>query len=206
MVRMTSTPWHLRACGCAVLYRARADLAPPGRRAAFRGGAAALLLLRYRDSPVGPYHELLYVGGFFAENGAVRPSVTRILVDGEASARAGRDLWGLPKELARFDWQDGFVRVEQEDRLVAEFAWRAFGPRLPALSAPVPRAWRTLAQPWQGRTLFTGPRAAGWLRPARLTRALVNPALFPDVGGQRPLLTLAISDLRLLFPAARVGP
>ncbi len=201
---MISAPWSLRGRGLVALYRARAELVPPDVRATFRGGVAAVLLLSYERSPVGPYHELLYIGGFFDVGGALHPRVTRILVDSPASLEAGRDLWGLPKALARFDWHDKFVRVERAGHLVAEFAWHPFGPRLPALSAPIPRGWRTLVQPWSGETRFTSPQAVGHLRLARLTHALVNPALFPDVG-ERPLLTLEISDVRLLFPKAKIG-
>lgn len=200
---MTSASWLLRGSGLAALYRARADLVPPDMRATFRGGMAAVLLLHYTRSPVGPYHELLYVGGFFSGGGGTHPRVTHILVDSPDSLRAGRDLWGLPKELAHFDWKDGFVRVEQQGQLVAEFAWHACGPRLPALSAPIPKAGRTLAQLWAGEVRLTRPQAVGQVRPARLSHKLVNPALFPDV--ERPLLTLALSEVRLRFPPAEVG-
>lgn len=161
------------------------------------------MLLDYTSSPVGPYHELLYVGGFFEHSGHLFPSVTRILVDRAASREAGRENWGLPKELADFRWQDGFVRVEQGGVFLAEFGWEGLGPQLPAATCPLPTRWRTLAQPWAGEVLFTAPQATGRLRLARLSQALIHPALFPDVGFERPLLTLQLTRFELTFPPAR---
>lgn len=163
------------------------------------------MLVNYAASPVGPYRELLYVGGFFKERGRVRPSVTRILVDSAASLTAGRAYWGLPKELAHFAWEERYVRVTQGGRLLAEFGWQAGRGELPVSTAFIPAFLRTLAQPWQEGVLFTTVGAAGRVRFARLSHALVNPALFPDVTPHKPLLTLEVAHVRLRFPPAVNG-
>ncbi len=56
-------------------------------------------LIRYRETPVGPYHEVLFSPG-------VLPGTTIpfIAVDSEPSVQGGRENWTLPKTLARFDW------------------------------------------------------------------------------------------------------
>ena len=185
------------------LYRARRDLVPVERQANFRGGVSAVMLVNYTSSPVGPYRELLYVGGFFREAGLLRPSVTRILVDSVASMNAGRTYWGLPKELASFTWEDNFVRVKQDGRFVAEFAWKPGRYGLPVTLSLIPPPLRTLAQPLGARTLLTTPGGAGRVQPAHLDSALVNPSLFPDVNGASPLLTLAVPRFALHFPPAR---
>jgi hypothetical protein len=41
--------------------------------------------------------------------------VDKMYVDLEASLRAGREIWGLPKQLARFEELDGRVRISTED-------------------------------------------------------------------------------------------
>lgn len=198
-------PWSFHGCGLITLYRARAELVAPERRAHYRGGLSALMLLHYTDSPVGAYRELLYVGGFFREAGLLRPSVTRILVDSEASLEAGRQRWGLPKELAQFQWENRFVRVEQRGHLIAEFAWRdrASGPTLPVSTAFVPPVLHTLAQPWASRVLLTTPAVQAKVRLAQLEHALVSPERFPDVSRATPLLCLSVSAFHLQFPAAR---
>lgn len=184
-------PWTLRGHGFISLF------AP--NEAASRRGLAATMLVNYLASPVGPYRELLYVAGFFEVGGLVRPRVTRILVDSEASAAWGRRNWGLPKEMAAFDWQDGFVRVEQGGRFLGEFAWTERGPSFPATTALLPTALGTLAQPWEGQVLFTRPEATGRVRPARLTHALVNPDLFPALAP--PLVSVRVTHFAMRFPA-----
>jgi hypothetical protein len=57
-------------------------------------------MIRYRETPVGPYHELL--GSPMVVGGAA--SVPFIAVDSEPSVRGGRENWNLPKVLAEFDW------------------------------------------------------------------------------------------------------
>jgi len=198
--------WAFSGSGLIVLHPAQRELAPFERREAFAGGAGALMLVNYTASPVGPYRELLHVSGFFRSSAGVRPSVTRILVDSEASLRAGRDLWGFPKELADFEWEEtdteGFVRVRHAGRLLGEFAWRAHGPTVPVRSNWVPRALRTLAQPWDGKTVVTAPAALARVRAARLSFALVNPDLFPDVKRARPLVAARVTQFHMTFPPA----
>ncbi|PYE53543.1 hypothetical protein DES52_10872 [Deinococcus yavapaiensis KR-236] len=162
-----------------------------------------MMLVNYTSSPVGPYRELLFLGGFFESGGVVHPKVTRIVVDSEASARWGRRNWGLPKEVARFDWQGsdgqgGFVRVEQSGRLLGEFAWTEAGPSVPATTALIPARWGTLAQPCQERVLLTRPRGTGRVRFARLSHALVNPDLFPPL--PTPLVSLRVTNFTMRFP------
>ncbi|AFZ66902.1 hypothetical protein [Deinococcus peraridilitoris] len=201
----TDRRWSFHGRGLLAFYRARADLVAPERRSHFRGGLSAVMLLDYHDSPVGAYRELLYVGGFFREAGLLRPSVTRILVDSDASVELGRRLWGLPKERADFHWEEHFVRVEQQGQLVAQFAWHALAwpVTLPVTTSFIPSALHTLAQPWASQVLLTTPRAQGQVRRARLDHVLVHPERFPDVAGASPLLSLSVTAFHLQFPTAR---
>jgi hypothetical protein len=60
-------------------------------------------------SPVGAYSELFFLPGLYMPpcgSGAHGPylSVQRIWVDSMTSRRAGRSIWGVPKEMASFKW------------------------------------------------------------------------------------------------------
>jgi hypothetical protein len=88
------------------------------RHGRFVGGLANIQLVRYTESPVGPYDELLYVPGSFempaglgdgdGDDGGGRRSnkaalrITRIYVSTLASTVNGRRNWNIPKRLARF--------------------------------------------------------------------------------------------------------
>jgi hypothetical protein len=65
----------------------------------FTGGPGYLMLLKYRDSPVGPYNELAYIPGKYTPGKCSTPifSVQRIWVDSNVSVDGGRTNWGLPK-------------------------------------------------------------------------------------------------------------
>ncbi|HCH65982.1 MAG TPA: hypothetical protein DFR83_24485, partial [Deltaproteobacteria bacterium] len=75
---------------------------PPSEQDCFVGGWGAWMLVRYRDSPVGPYDELLYIPGYSRRGWRLTWQITKIYVSTEASARAGIRTWGLPKEVAPF--------------------------------------------------------------------------------------------------------
>ncbi|KAK0731016.1 hypothetical protein B0H67DRAFT_596980 [Lasiosphaeris hirsuta] len=79
------------------------------------GGMSTIQLLRYTDTPAGPYDELILAPGYFeypveAKNGkkATRKSlrITRIYVSQKQTCWNGRTIWNIPKHLARFEWTD----------------------------------------------------------------------------------------------------
>ncbi|OBZ73854.1 hypothetical protein A0H81_05844 [Grifola frondosa] len=70
---------------------------------AFRGGIGLVMILRYTDSPIGPYDELVIIPGEFTNpSGSHRYRITRIYVSTLSSVYNGRRNWNIPKELAKF--------------------------------------------------------------------------------------------------------
>jgi hypothetical protein len=61
-------------------------------------------LIRYRETPVGPYHEVLASPVLLAGPRGPEAAVPFIAVDSPASVHGGRENWALPKTLARFEW------------------------------------------------------------------------------------------------------
>ncbi|MFT2720651.1 hypothetical protein ACMT4L_11660 [Deinococcus sp. A31D244] len=206
-------PWTLRGAGLVAVFGAR----------------GVLMLVRYASSPVGPYDELLWAEVRGSPVG-LRPTVTRIVVSTEASVVWGRRNWGIPKELAAFQWsgaglvggpdgwhgEGGQVRVTGAGgEMLAHLGFRAGGPRLPVWTGAVPGAWRTLAQPNltpepdaagpRGTllpTVLTTVQARGQVQAARLS--VVQGAFHPALMDSRPLLTLAAPEFRMVFPVPRV--
>ncbi|KAL1943049.1 hypothetical protein VTO73DRAFT_4720 [Trametes versicolor] len=70
---------------------------------AFRGGRGSITLIRYMESPIGPFDELAIAPGEFV-NPYQKPShrVTRAYVSTPEALVNGRNNWGLPRELAEF--------------------------------------------------------------------------------------------------------
>lgn len=119
--------WHRAALGAAALL-------PPGLRPGPPLAVGALL--RYLDSPVGTYDEVLGCPHLLHR---VRLHVPFIAVDSLASLAGGRAHWSLPKTLAGFTRTGGQVRAEgttARDWSVAATPG-AVGPWLPLVGAAV---------------------------------------------------------------------
>ena len=110
------------------------DIVPvaPGRTA---GG---FLLARYEGGSTLHYGELLVFPGLTRVRGSVGVWVSHAYVDSPASLAGGRRMWGVPKDLATFDWADGRVRLTGEageHLMTATFPQPRRRLRLPSLLA-----------------------------------------------------------------------
>ena len=173
-------PW---SCVCdAVLWFGRggaaatAALPPPLRRAA-RGLGVVGGMVRYRETPVGPYDEVL---GLVGSHTGARPwgSVAFMAVDSPASLVGGRTNWAMPKTLAGFegDPAPGSTVVawgRDEVRWQVTASSKPLAPAVPMVAAG------------QARQVF----ADGTVGSSRLSaRARVRPALVAvDVVSDGPL-------------------
>ncbi|KAF3923313.1 hypothetical protein ABW21_db0202909 [Orbilia brochopaga] len=72
----------------------------------FAGGPGLIMIVRYKDSPVGSYDELLFAPGFFTTPHASssRYRITNIYVSCKETAYNGRRNWNIPKHLAVFNF------------------------------------------------------------------------------------------------------
>ncbi|KAF3002417.1 hypothetical protein E8E13_003334 [Curvularia kusanoi] len=79
----------------------------------FEGGLGAVMIVRYADTPVGPYDEIMFIPGNFK---VPRPTsgplkipkkalrIARIYVSQRTTTYNGRKNWNIPKHLARFSF------------------------------------------------------------------------------------------------------
>lgn len=78
------------------------------------------------------YSELIVIPAVVGYQGKMGGWVSHIYVDNPDSVAGGRDIWGLPKEMAEFTWKKGeIVTVRQENRILCSlnykqpfFAWQ----------------------------------------------------------------------------------
>ena len=90
----------------------------PGR------AAGVLILARYEEGSALHYSELAVLVGPVARGGRLGGWVHGMWVDSPVSRAGGRALWGVPKELARFDWSSRGAEVHGADgRLLAAASW-----------------------------------------------------------------------------------
>lgn len=198
-------PWTLRGEGIILLFRFKkswvdqAANLPEYLQQKFRGGFGYVMLVDYQESPVGPYKELLFIPGKFGEEKL--QSITTIFVDSEASTLNGRANWAIPKQTADFHWQKekGLDRVDVtlNGKPVFQASIRSGGISFPMNTGLLPIRLR---QELEDQVLFTQPEGKGWGKLARIQEVEVDPQLFPDIRGIKPILAMKVSPFTLTFP------
>lgn len=142
-----SPPWQLQGFGFQTLHlidsqKARLFIPPeleivsvfPGKTL---GG---VYLSKYTAGSMLEYSEAIVVAGLARDRDAIGSWISHIYVDNEDSVTGGREIWGLPKEMAQFRWEDTQVSVWQNDR------------QLCCLNRP--KRWLNLSTWWQQK--FSG--------------------------------------------------
>jgi len=171
------------------------DEVPPGWRPVRLGRFAVVgtAWVSYEPGGVLSYRELMAT--VLVRNGLrLAPTIVRIWVDSEASRDGGRALWGIPKELADFDFRGpDFAASTGTDPIavgtVRPLAW-------------LPRRWPLrfrVAQTVAGTARVTRVRSRSRLGLSRGTFAADRHGPLAFLAGRRPLLTLSVGDFRMLF-------
>jgi hypothetical protein len=119
-------PWNLQGYACQTLQpvdtaQARA-LVPTGLTiiSLWPGKTVGgVYLATYGPGSALEYHELIVVAALVSYAGRVGCWISHIYVDNPDSVAGGREIWGLPKELAEFTWEQG-----QQSRVVVRQAER----------------------------------------------------------------------------------
>ena len=212
-------PWRLRGSGYVFLFtfapwflRNGGFLPPELAGEHFEGELGALMLVDYRQSPVGSYRELLFAAGRNLRWRHHLFSISRIYVSTAASAAGGRENWAIPKQTAEFEIVEGEGGAErvivQRDRLSEVDLTVApdRGLPIPAAGFLAPPSWRTIVQFRDGRALATRMSGRGTLRPARLLDFRALPKAFPDVNEGKLVAGFYAKDFRLRFPWPRITP
>ena len=75
-------------------------------------------LSNYGTGSVLEYSELIVIAGLVSYAGKIGGWVSHIYVDNPNSVAGGREIWGLPKEMADFTWTEQSVTVRQGDRVL----------------------------------------------------------------------------------------
>jgi len=203
-------PWKLSGKGYILLYKLprtfveeRGNL-PDFLQGQFLGGFGALMLVDYNTSDAGPYGELLFIPGKFRHKGKKLNSITKIYVSTLASVENGRRNWGIPKELAEFTFQSlsphsEKVRIFSSENTIAEFTLESGKISFPVNTKLMPFP---LVQSYESKYYYTNFQGSGMGKLAKLKDVFINPQLFPDVSGFKPLMVIKVDPFQLTFPEA----
>ena len=193
-------PWELHgqlhtSVFLVPLHAVPVDEVPPGWRPVRLGPLAIVgtAWVSYEPGGVLSYRELMAT--VLVRRGRhLAPSIARIWVDSVPSRDGGRALWGIPKELADFEFRG------------TEFAATADGHAI-ATGTVRPVAWLpgrwpvrfSVAQALDGRAKVTPVRSRSRLGLSRARFAADPSGPLGFLAGRRPLLTLTVGDFRMRF-------
>ena len=189
-------PWDLAGLGHLTTWTVPVGALPPlpsgARPVTVRGHAiVSTAFVSYSTQGLMAYDELLAAlvvrhGRWFGL------SITDIWVDSESSMLGGRELWGIPKDLATFDG----LRATTAAGPIASASFTA--RRAPAMPLPVPVRGRVV-QTLHGRTVASPIRASGRLRPA-VARWDLDPAgPLAWLRDGTPRTSMVAEDFRMRF-------
>jgi hypothetical protein len=173
--------------------------APPGYQAVRLGrfGLVGIAWVSYEPSGVLAYRELMST--LLVRRGPrLMPTVTHIWVDSEASRDGGRELWGIPKEMAKFGTGASDFSAVEDDGPIATGTVRTRA----ALPGRWPIRFRQVqsfpvAEPRTARVTAVRARAGISLDAATFDADPTGPLAF--LVGRRPLLSLSMRDFTMFF-------
>lgn len=149
-------------------------------------------LSRYGPESVLEYSELIVIPAVVGYKGKIGGWVSHIYVDNPDSVAGGREIWGLPKEMAEFTWEKGErVTVRQGNRILCSLNYNQ-----------QTLAWRQ----WFGGSSFSTMNSDLLLFPAELESrlGLIGSKLevpaespFSGIGLGQPFLTVRCDNMSL---------
>ncbi|ALF53212.1 acetoacetate decarboxylase [Nostoc piscinale CENA21] len=134
-----ATPWILLGKAIASLYLVNINQVRSLIPSEFRVFSVwpgktlgCVYLADYREGSVLEYSELIIAPAVVSYQNQIGAWISHIYVDNADSVAGGQEIWGLPKELADFTWEeDKRVKVRQGDRKLCtlnysqqSLAWR----------------------------------------------------------------------------------
>lgn len=126
-----SAPWHLEGYALSTLHlldiESSRSLVPPELEiisilpGKTLGGVYVSV---YESGSILKYNELIVVAALVRHQNKIGSWVSHIYVDNEESVAGGREIWGLPKEMAQFTWEDNRVSVRQGNCLLCRLEYQ----------------------------------------------------------------------------------
>lgn len=209
MIKIVPPPWNLKGRGFIIvlnepLSNVAMGLFPnPFQKKSFLS-FPMIMLVDYKETPVGPYWELLYIPGRFVLGGGAFWTISRIFVSTEESVFNGRENWGIPKELAKFSLtKEGThekIAVFYEEKLLAQFVFANSLFSLPVSTAFIPNCFLKFSQQYNKFQYTFSPQATGKLALANLVDVQCYGPDFIPFGKENVRLALEAVNFTLHFP------
>ncbi len=206
-------PWNLRGNGYIFVYHfpksfvEKHGFLADYQRVSYDGDfIGTVMLVDYETSPVGPYHELLFVPGRLSFDKKKLFSISKIYVSSQGSVTNGIANWGIPKELADFrvtklSEKEQVIEVMIDGKVFFKTHLRKRSFSFPITTKFFPLK---LAQRLNNDLLITNSPAKGKASFAKMLNIEVDSAFFPPISELKPLSILAVQNFEMTFPEPTV--
>ena len=173
------------------------------------GRVVQVILVRYHESPIGRYDELLLLDHPLISKRRLS-SIAKIYVSTETSVVHGQHFWGIPKQLAQFEWviKDDVVyctiSFEQQEMSLCLYKYK-HSQTFYMNSHHLPARLLNIQQTWQGLHYQFSPQFRGKL--CKLKQATWKNTLdiFPDFSQAKYLHSFYVPEFQLTLPKAKIG-
>lgn len=206
-------PWHLKGEGFILNYWItpkfikEADdfrLAPSPL-----GRMVQVLLVRYTESPVGPYDELLIMDHPLISKRRLS-SIPKIYVSTLESVVHGQHLWGIPKEHAAFKWSEEngqlHCQIHHNHQTMQISIKKPKSARSFYINSHhIPTSMLTIRQSWQGKRYQFSPQFRGHLSRLIQVEWHHTADIFPDFSKAKYLHSFYVPSFNLVFPEAKIS-
>ncbi len=125
-------PWHLQGYAIQTLHlveidRIKAAIPPELEIVAVLPGKTigSIYISEYQSGSVLTYNELIVAPALVKNSSKVGGWISHIYVDNFDSVAGGREIWGLPKEIAEFTRSDRQIIIKQQDLTLCILSIRA---------------------------------------------------------------------------------
>jgi hypothetical protein len=214
-IKRAKAPWHLGGDAYVVELKMpeevldRQCFVPESLIHRRLGTSSRMIYVDYKDSPVGPYKELLFNPPKFRFAKGPCRTISKIFVSTPESVVNGVENWGIPKTMAAFEsrtlangWEQ--IHVSVEGAVFAELTFSAVRFGLPFSDRWLPARFRSMAQLYQGRSYFYAPTTRATMKMARLRESKIDSKMFPDISMGKITLCVRLENFRMWIPAASI--
>ncbi|MEQ1624991.1 MAG: acetoacetate decarboxylase family protein [Sediminibacterium sp.] len=206
--QISPAPWQLKGEGYLMLYRFKNGfLKKEGciseeLKPFLWMNIGMVMLVNYQSSPVGPYGELLFIPGMFHYKGKYYWHISKIYVSSLDSVMNGRENWGIPKELAQFEFNNldqaiHSAKVITNGEMVFDCHFKDKLLGFPLSTSILPFQF---IQPLNAKEYVTHPNGSGKAFFSKPIELETGQGLFPSIGTQTRLACLHIPNFSLAFP------
>ena len=205
-------PWHCTAeayilnywASSQLLNQAKAFNLQPSRQ----GHMLHVVLLRYQHTPIGAY-DALFIVDHPIQQKQTHPSITQIFVSSQASLLHGQKFWGLPKQLAQFNWTKTntgmYCQIQVDDKsMMIQLNHAKNSASFYINSHQLPSHILHMQQSWQGQSYTFTPQFRGQMCKLKSVQWHDDLGLFPNFNQARYIDSFYLPQVQLILPEATI--